>query len=96
MLLPFAMLGEFNRLNDSVSGMLKGNMVWLVIPFSILISWIYTSLDQVGERTANPFEGSPNDIPVTQMSRSVEIDRRELLAETDLPPVLMPQNNIVL
>ena len=96
LLLPFAMLGEFNRLNDSVSGMLKGNMVWLVIPFSILISWIYTSLDQVGESTANPFEGSPNDVPITQMSRSVEIDMRELLAETDLPPVLMPQNNIVL
>lgn len=96
LLLPFAMLGEFNRLNDNVSGALKGNMVWFVIPFSILISWIYTSLDQVGESTANPFEGSPNDVPITQMSRSVEIDIREMLAEVDLPPALPPQNNIVL
>ncbi len=26
-------------------------MVWLVIPFSVLIFWVYTSLEQVGEST---------------------------------------------
>ena len=95
-LLPFALLQEFNRLNDVVSGGLKGYLVWLVIPFSVLISWVYTSLDQVGESTENPFEGSANDIPITQMSRAVEIDIREMLGETNLPEVLKPRNNIVL
>lgn len=96
LLLPFALLGEFDNLNEDISGVLKGYMVWFVIPFSALISWVYTSLDQVGESTENPFEGSPNDIPMTQMSRSVEIDIREMLAEANLPPVLQPKNNIVL
>jgi putative membrane protein len=95
-LLPFGMLREFDRLNESVSGIMKGNMIWLVIPFSVLISWIYTSLQQVGESTENPFEGTPNDVPITQMCRSVEIDLREMLGETDLPPALEPKNNIVL
>lgn len=95
-LLPFALLGEFNNLNDNISGVLKGYMVWFVIPFSVLISWVYTSLDQVGESTENPFEGSANDIPISQMSRAVEIDIREILGETDLPPALLPTNNIVL
>lgn len=95
-LLPFALLGEFSELNDNIEGFLKGNMVWLVIPFSVLISWVYTSLDQVGESTENPFEGSANDIPISQMSRTVEIDIRELLGETDLPPALQPQNHIIL
>lgn len=84
-LLPFALLDDFSKLNT-----------WLVIPFSVLISWIYTSLEQVGESTENPFEGSPNDVPISQMSRAVEIDIREMLAEVDLPPALQPQNNIVL
>lgn len=53
------MLKDFDKLNDSVEGILKGNMVWLTIPFSVLISWVYTSLEQVGESTENPFEGSP-------------------------------------
>ena len=96
LLLPFALLAEFNSLNEHVSGILKGYMVWFVIPFSVLISWVYTSLEQVGESTENPFEGSPNDIPISQMSRLVEIDIREMLGEMDLPPLLRPENNIIL
>jgi len=95
-LLPFALLGEFDNLNNAISGGLKGYMVWFVIPFSVLISWVYTSLDQVGESTENPFEGSPNDVPISQMSRTVEIDIREMLGETEIPPALQPKNNIIL
>jgi putative membrane protein len=96
LLLPFGLLREFDRLNDSVEGVIKGNMVWLVIPFSVLISWMYTSLDRVGESTENPFDGSANDVPISQMCRTAEIDLRELLGEADLPPPLEPRNNIVL
>ncbi|MBS0032108.1 bestrophin family protein [Chitinophaga sp. 22321] len=95
-LLPFAMLKEFNNLNDYVSGAFKGHMVWLVIPFSVLISWVYTSLEQVGESTENPFEGNANDVPISEMSSSVEIDMREILGEGDLAPAFAFRNNIVL
>lgn len=95
-LLPFGMLKEFDKLNDGMNGLMQGNMVWLVIPFSVLISWVYTSLEQVGESTENPFEGSANDVPISQMSRTIEIDLREMLGETDLPPALQPKNNIIL
>jgi putative membrane protein len=96
LLLPFGLLREFDKLNESVEGVIKGNMVWLVIPFRVLISWMYTSLDRVGESTENPFDRSPNDVPISQMCRTAEIDLREMLGETDLPPPLEPRNNIVL
>ncbi len=95
-LLPFGMLFEFSKLNDYVDGFMKGHMVWLVLPFSVLISWVFTSLEQVGESAENPFEGSANDVPISQISRTIEIDLREILGETDLPPALTPVNNIVL
>lgn len=95
-LLPFSMLKDFDKLNENVGGIMQGHMVWLVIPFSMLISWVYTSLEQVGESTENPFEGSANDVPISQMSRTIEIDMREMLGETDLPPALQPKNNIIL
>jgi putative membrane protein len=95
-LLPFGLLGEFDKLNNSMTGFWQGKMVWLVIPFSVLISWVYTSLEQVGESTENPFEGNANDVPISQLSRNAEIDIREMLGETDLPPALQPQNNIIL
>jgi putative membrane protein len=96
LLLPFGLLREFDRLNESVEGVIKGNMVWLVIPFSVLISWMYTSLERVGESTESPFQRSPNDVPISQMCRSVEIDLRDMLGETALPRPVEPKNNIVL
>lgn len=93
---PFGLLKDFDKLNESATGFLQGNMVWLVIPFSVLISWVYTALDQIGESTENPFEGGPNDVPISQMSRTIEIDMREILGETELPAALQPKNNIIL
>jgi putative membrane protein len=96
LLLPFGMLKEFDTVNTEITGFLNGKMVWLVVPFSILIAWVYTSLDQVGESTENPFEGGANDVPISQMARAVEIDIREMLGESKLPEALQPQNNILL
>jgi len=66
------------------------------IPFSILISSMYTSLERVGESTESPFEGNANDVPISQICRTAERELRELLGETDIPPSLQPKNNIVL
>ena len=95
-LLPLCVIREFDRLNEGVSGILAGQMAWLAFPFSALVAWMYVSLDLVGESTANPFEGGANDVPISQISRLVEIELREMLGETDLPPLLRPQHDIVL
>ena len=85
-LLPFGMLKEFDALHR----------VWLVIPFSVLISWMYTSLQQVGESTENPFEGGANDVPISQIARMIEIELLTLLGEVELRPLLRPKNEIIL
>jgi len=95
-LLPFGMLREFDKLNEQLTAPLQGCMVWLVVPCSVLVSWVFMSLEQVGESTENPFEGSANDVPISQMSRTIEIDLREMLGETELPAPLQPVNKIVL
>lgn len=88
LLLPFGMLNEFQKLGE--------NFVWLTIPFSVIVSWVFTSMEKVGESTENPFEGGPNDIPITALSRTIEIDLRDMLDETDLPAPLAPVKNILL
>jgi putative membrane protein len=95
-LLPFGLLKEFDALNAVVDGAMQGRMVWLVIPFSVMISWMYTTLEQVGASTENPFEGGANDVPIAQIGRMIEVEMRELLGDTDLPPLLRPRNNIIL
>ncbi len=86
-LVPFGLLNEFHKLGN--------HAVWLTIPFGVLVSWVFMSLEQVGESTENPFEGSSNDTPITSMSRTIEIDLREMLDETDIPPAIQPDQDIL-
>jgi putative membrane protein len=87
-LLPFGMLQEFEKMG--------GNWIWLSVPFSALSAWIFTTMERIGESTESPFEGSANDIPITAMSRAIEIDLREMYNEATIPAPLKPENNILL
>ncbi len=95
-LLPFGMIGEFQRLDALVDGWARGHMIWLSVPLSLLITWMYTSLDRVGESTENPFEGGANDVPITRMSRDIESDLRQIFGEFSLPPGPQSANEIAL
>ena len=85
-LLPFGVIGEFARLDGFVDGWAKGNMVWIGVPLSILISWMYASLDRIGESTENPFEGGANDVPISEICKDIEADLRGMLGEVEVPP----------
>ncbi len=72
------------------------HFVWLSIPFSALISWVFHTMERIGENTENPFEGGPNDVPITNMSRGIEIDIRQLIDDTDIPEPYEWQNDIIM
>ena len=86
-LIPLGMLQEFEKLG--------GNLVWLSIPFSALAGWIFTTMEKIGESSESPFEGSANDVPITAMSRGIEIDLRQMLGETEVPATIQPEHNIL-
>lgn len=91
---PFGLLKELDKLGEGT--VLEGWTIWFNIPFSLMVTWCFHTLDSVGEASVNPFEGSPNDVPITQISRTIEIDMRDMLDESDLPLAITPKNNIVL
>jgi putative membrane protein len=94
--LPLAMISQFDLLNEVANGFMRGNMVWLSIPMSVLTLWMFTSLDEVGESTSNPFEGTANDIPITQICDDIERELKEMLGETGLPSLRRPESEIVM
>jgi putative membrane protein len=89
LLLPFGMLGEFAKLGGTA-------MLWLNVPMSVLVSWIFTTFEIVGDNSEDPFENYVNDVPMTALCRTIEIDLREMLNETSLPPRIQPVNDILL
>jgi ion channel-forming bestrophin family protein len=87
LLLPLGMLHEFDNFGE--------HLVWLNLPFSVLSGWIFTTMERIGEASESPFEGSANDVPITAISRTIEIDLLEMFGATDIPTPLKPQNNIL-
>ncbi len=87
-LLPFALINEMNKLGEYG--------LWLTIPFSVLISWVFMTMEQIGEASENPFDNGLNDIPISTICRNIEIDILEMLEETNLPPKIEPFNDVLL
>jgi putative membrane protein len=83
LLLPFGMLNIF--INTEVN-----HLIWLSIPFTVLVSWVFYMMEMIGDYSENPFEGLYNDVPITSMSRGIEIDIRQMLDEVDLPEPIKP------
>ena len=71
------------------------HFVWFSIPFSALLAWVFHTMEKIGENTENPFEGGPNDVPITNMSRGIEIDIRQLIDDTNIPAPYNWKNDIV-
>lgn len=94
MTVPFGLLQELNHLGDGTA--LEGYTLWFNIPFSVLTVWAFHTLDKVGEASVNPFEGNANDVPISQISRAIEIDMRDMLDESPLPEGIAARNNILM
>ncbi|HEX2532949.1 MAG TPA: bestrophin family ion channel, partial [Chitinophagaceae bacterium] len=88
LVLPYGLIGELSKYGEAY--------VWLTIPMSILISWIFNVMEIVGDKSENPFENSVNDIPMTAICRTIEIDLREMLSETDIPGRVYPVKKIIM
>jgi len=82
LLVPFGMVNEFDKLGEY--------FVWMTIPFSIIVSWVFHTMEMIGDFSENPFEGLHNDVPINQLSRVIEIDLREMLDEKDIPEGIQP------
>ena len=48
-------------------------------------------MEMIGEYSENPFEGLYNDVPISNIARSIEIDIRQMIEETDLPEPITPK-----
>lgn len=88
LLLPLALTTEFEKLGEGY--------LWLVVPFSTVISWIFITMELVGDNSEDPFENFINDVPMTALCRNIEIDLREMLGEANIPPRVQPVDGILM
>lgn len=83
-LVPFGIIPEFFDIGETLIGdypTVGQYFVWLSIPFSVIVSWVFTTMQRIGIVGENPFEGSANDVPISTIARGIEIDLREMMEE---------------
>lgn len=57
---------------------------------SSLIAFMLVSLESFGSHIENPFENSINDVPMTALARTIEINLKQGLNERQVPAPLQP------
>jgi putative membrane protein len=96
LLLPFGMLNVFEEHVASISDpSMQSWFIFLQIPFSVLVMWIFSTMEIIGDNSEDPFEGRINDVPMTALCRTIEIDLRDMLDEDNLPENVQPKDDIL-
>lgn len=87
-LLPLGLVGEFNDMGH--------NYIWLTIPIYVVIAWVFITMEQVGDSSEDPFENDINDVPMTALCRTIEIDLKDMLGDKNLPEPIKPENGVLM
>ena len=82
LLLPFGFIGE--------------DINWVGLPLFFVVATIFNMIDKSGTLTENPFENGFNDVPLTALCNTIEIDLKEMLEEDNIPLKLYPEDNIIM
>ncbi len=87
-LLPFGLLNSFASMSD--------RMIWMTVPFSALITWVFFLMEKIGDYSENPFEGTYNDVPITSIARGIEIDLRQMIEDDHIPGPIQAKDGFLM
>ena len=98
-LLPFGIVSEFADIAKYISidhPSVGSYFIWLSVPFCACVSWAFHIMERMARIGENPFEGGPNDVPISTISRGIEIDLREMIDENknDIPGQFPEDQNV--
>lgn len=83
-LLPMAIIPAFANMGEDIADtnpFIGAYFVWLNIPFTVIVIWVFNTMLRIGLAGENPFEGSPNDVPISNISRGITRDILKIIGE---------------
>jgi putative membrane protein len=84
--LPLSLITDFTRMGYPA----------LMVPLSIMVSFVFGVMGKVGEVNEDPFENRVTDVPMTAICNTIERDLKEMLGENNLPPKAEPVNGFLI
>ncbi len=69
---------------------------WGALPIYLVLATIFTITELIGSRTEEPFERKLEDVSMSSICRKIEIDLRQQLGESSIPPLLEPKDGVLM
>ncbi len=83
---PFAFISSLTELGEEV----------LIFPITILVGWMFYQIYVLGKVLASPFDNMKTDVALDAICRTIEIDLKEIVNDTDIPLPLKPQHGVLM
>ena len=61
----------------------------------LMVSYAFFGLDAVGDEIENPFGEDDNDLPLSAITRMIEVNLRQRMGEEELPPLKKPVKRVL-
>jgi putative membrane protein len=68
---------------------------WFTPLGSTLVGFMFLALEKIGNDLEEPFANTVFDVPMTAIATTIEINLRQLLGETELPPPEQPVRGVL-
>ncbi|HVG26802.1 MAG TPA: bestrophin family ion channel [Acidobacteriaceae bacterium] len=68
---------------------------WFTPLGSTLVGFMFLALDKIGRDLEDPFDNTVFDVPMTAICKTIEINLRQLLGETELPDPEKPIHGVL-
>jgi putative membrane protein len=96
-LLPFGFLDAFQKEvgQHNLVGWIADDYMFALVPFVMLISWVFYIMEKVSDSTEDPFEGGVHHVPVSALSTTIEIDLKQMIGMDDVPEPLKPIGDVL-
>ena len=62
---------------------------------TVVVGFVFLVLNRIGKNLEDPFENRPYDVPLTSLSRTIEINLRQALGEKDVPAPVQPVGGVM-
>ncbi len=69
---------------------------WFTPIVVLVVSYAFFGLDTVGDEIEQPFGTDANDLPLSAISRMIEVNLRQRIGDTDIPPLLRPVDELLM
>ncbi|MBX3209048.1 MAG: hypothetical protein KF764_28705 [Labilithrix sp.] len=69
---------------------------WYVVPVNVIVCLAFSLISEAGRVLEDPFTLFWNGLPLMALSRTIEVNLRQRLGDTDLPPIPGPDASGVL